>query len=147
MLTQVCQYLRNWFERTKYFGDFAITSGELTYGDGSTLPLLSGQYYRIVGSVLNDGVHKYTPNSRDVFLNNESFTGSVWSMAVPPDFMALVKDIEEWVKANAAAINSPYQSESFAGYSYSKGYAGGNGTDAITWQSQFAARLAPWRKI
>lgn len=145
MLTQVCQYLRNWFERTKYIGDFTITSGELTYGDGSTLPLLPGQYYRIVGSVLNDGVHQVEEEGNP--LKDESFTGSVWSMAVPPDFLTLVRDIGEWVEANAAAINSPYQSESFAGYSYSKGYAGGNGTDVITWQSQFAARLAPWRKI
>lgn len=145
MLTQVCQYLRNWFERTKYIGDFTIASGELTYGDGSTLPLLSGQYYRIVGSVLNDGVHQVGEEGQP--LKDESFTGSVWSMAVPPDFLTLVGDIGEWVKANAAVINSPYQSESFAGYSYSKGYAGGSGTGAITWQSQFAARLAPWRKI
>lgn len=145
MLTQVCQYLRNWFERTKYVGDFTIASGELTYRDGSALPLLSGQYYRIVGSILNDGVHQVEEEGNP--LKDESFTGSVWSMAVPPDFLTLVGDIGEWVEANAAAINSPYQSESFAGYSYSKGYAGGNGTDAITWQSQFAARLAPWRKI
>lgn len=144
MLTQVCQYLRNWFERTKYIGDFTIISGDITYGDGSALPLLSGQYYRIVGSVLNDGVHQVGEGQS---LEDESFTGSVWSMAIPPEFLTLVEDIGEWTEANAVAINSPYQSESFAGYSYSKGYAGGNGTDAVTWQSQFAARLAPWRKI
>lgn len=146
MLTQVCQYLRNWFERTKYFGDFTIASGELTYEDGSTLPLLSGQYYRIVGSVLNDGVHQV---GEEQPLRDESFNGSIWSMAVPPDFLTLVEDIEEWVEANAAAINSPYQSESFAGYSYSmRGNASSNGQSVgVSWQSQFAARLAPWRKI
>lgn len=147
MFTQVCQYLRNWFERTKYIGDFIIASGELTYGGGSTLPLLSGQYYRIIGSVLNDGVHKYGDTHDQ--LTDESFTGSVWSMAVPPDFVDLVDDINKWVSANTAAINSPYQSESFAGYSYSLRGTTNSAGQAVgaTWQSQFAARLAPWRKI
>ena len=146
MLTQVCQYLRNWFERTKYIGDFTITSGELTFGDGSTLPLLSGQYYRIIGSVLNDGVHQV---GEEQSLNDESFTGSVWSMAVPPVVVELVADIESWVSSNLAAINSPYQSESFGGYSYSMrgGTSSGGQSDGVSWQSQFAARLAPWRKI
>lgn len=146
MLTQVCQYLRNWFERTKYIGDFTIISGELTYGDGSTLPLLPGQYYRIVGSILNDGVHQM---GEEQPLRDESFTGSVWSMAVPSDFLALVEDIETWVEANTAVINSPYQSESFGGYSYSMrgGTNSAGEATGATWQSQFAARLAPWRKI
>lgn len=146
MLTQVCQYLRNWFERTKYIGDFTITNGELTYGDGSTLPLLTGQYYRIVGSILNDGVHQM---GEEEPLKDESFTGAVWSMAVPPDLVELADDIDKWSRANAAAINSPYQSESFGGYSYSmRDSASSGGQSAgISWQSQFAARLAPWRKI
>ena len=134
MLTQVCQYLRNWFERTKYIGDFTITSGELTYEDGNTLPLLSGQYYRIIGSVLNDGVHQVGEDD----LKDESFHGSVWSMAVPAVVEDLATEISNWIASNTAAINSPYQSESFGGYSYSL---------RASWQSQFAARLAPWRKI
>ena len=146
MLTQVCQYLRNWFERTKYIGDFVIANGELTYGDGSSLPLLSGQYYRIVGSVLNDGVHR---KGEEGSLSDESFHGSVWSMAVPPVVVELAADIESWVSSNLAAVNSPYQSESFAGYSYTlRGGVNSSGQAVgATWQSQFEARLAPWRKI
>lgn len=138
MITQVCQYLRNWFEQTKYVGDFTIIDGELTFGDGGTLPLLFGQYYRVIGSVLNDGVHKHPYDN----LSDESFHGSVWLMAVPPDFVGLVDDIDKWLEANSAAINSPYQSESFGGYSYSK-----DGARGTTWHTQFASRLEPWRKI
>ena len=147
MLTQVCQYLRNWFERTKYIGDFTIASGELVFGDGSTLPLLPGQYYRIIGSILNDGVHKYGDEEDE--LTDESFTGSVWSMAVPPEVQDLSDDIDSWVTANTTAINSPYQSESFGGYTYSlRGGANSTGEETgVSWQSQFASRLAPWRKI
>ena len=146
MLTELFQYLRNWFEKTKYFGNFSIDNHIVTFSDGSSLPLIEGQYFRIIGSLLNDGVYKYGDRNTD--LHDETFEGSVWSMAVPPALISLISDINAWTVANADAINSPYQSESFGGYSYTR--ASGNsssGNDSISWMSQFAARLAPWRKI
>lgn len=145
MLTEVCQYLRNWFKRDTYIGEFTIASGVLTFSGGA-LPLLTNQYYRIIGSVLNDGVHKYG-DAKDT-LYDEMFTGAVWSMAIPPDFLELVSDITSWCESNADAINSPFTSESFGGYSYSlrSGY-GASSTSGASWQNQFAARLDPWRKI
>lgn len=144
MLTEICAFLRNWFVRDKFFGDFVISNGQLTRSDGSALPLLSGQYFRIIGSIFSDGVHK-----ADDVLTDEEFTGAVWSMAVPPDFLALVEEINGWVTDNAQAIASPYASESFAGYSYSlkSGSSASDGSGGMGWQSQFAARLNPWRKI
>ena len=41
---------------------------------------------------------------------------------------------------------SPYTSESFDGYSYSKGGNSKGGT-ATSWQSQFADRLKPYRRL
>ena len=145
MLTEVCQYLRNWFEKTKYFGDFSISEGVLAYSDGSALPLIEGQYFRIVGSVLNDGAWKLGEDT----LTDEMFSGAVWSMAVPKAFLELIEEIESWCSANKDAINSPYQSESFGGYSYSfkNGVAASGESVGATWQSQFASRLNPWRKI
>lgn len=148
MLTQICQCLRNWFELDKWPGAYKVTGGVLTCADGAPLALLYGQYYRIIGSVFNDGVHKWG-DVEDALTDEPEFSGAVWPMRVPPDVVALAADIAAWCEANKAAINSPYQSESFGGYSYSlrtgNGADGGNG--AATWQSQFAARLAPWRKI
>lgn len=146
MLTEICQYLRNWFEVTKYFGEFTISDGTITYSDGSELPLINNQYFRVIGSIFSDGVHKYM-DAEDVLVD-ETFNGSVWSMAIPPVVIALAGEIADWITANTEAINSPYQSESFGGYSYSK--SSGNsatGMDGVSWQSQFAARLSPWRKI
>lgn len=147
MLTEICQYLRNWFEVSKYFGEFIISDGAIMYSDGSAVPLLENQYFRVIGSIFNDGVHKHG-DPHDI-LASETFTGSVWSMAVPPVVMSLAADIESWIQANSDAINSPYQSESFGGYSYSLGGRGdqGGGSAGATWQTQFASRLAPWRKI
>ena len=150
MLTELCQELRNWFEKEKYFDTFTIEGGQLT--DASYLQ--NGQYYRIIGSVFNDGVHKYEPNNakREV-LHDEVFEGAVWAMAVPPTVVALSDKITAWMAkyggANSSAM-SPFQSESFGGYSYSKGSGGSSasgGSSVPTWKSVFADELNRWRKI
>lgn len=142
MLTEICKYLRNWFETARIVSAFKINSdGILTFLDGRPVPLAVGQYYRIVGSVFNDGVHEC--GNED--LRPEEFNGAVWPMAVPRSVCSLAMEIDGWTAANADAIKSPYQSESFGGYSYSmRGDSSGGG---VSWQSQFSARLAPWRKI
>ena len=145
MLTQLCGYLRNWFETDRYTGNFVIRGGELA---GPGLPLLHGQYYRLVGSVFNDGAHKWGDRA-DVLRDEPGFTGAVWPMAVPREVEALAGEIAEWTEENRAAISSPYQSESFDGYSYSlkSGGSAVDGQNGTTWQGHFAARLAPWRKL
>ena len=148
MLTEICQYLRNWFERKKIYGWFKIANGILIAADGTALPLLSGQYFRLIGSVLNDGVHK-AGDAGDTLTDEPAFAGAVWTMAVPPDFLTLVGEIGNWISANANALNSPYQSESFGGYSYTlrSGTDTSGQSTGVSWESQFASRLAPWRKI
>ena len=143
---EVCQYLKNWFDRNqeKYFGDITISNGALTTNYG----LKPNQYFRIVGSSLNDGVYQYPTTA----LTDETFNGAIWGMALPKPFIALLDDIEAWkakyASADSAAL-SPYSSESFGGYSYSKS-SGSNDTTTDksgTWQGVFGARLAPYRKM
>ena len=135
ILDELCGWLRNWFDT----GDRRTDT--YTVADGTiTLPFLAnGQYYRIIGSTFNDGVHKYGDPS-DILVG-EAFTGTIQAMAVPQAVIAIAEEIEDWNAKNAAAISSPYQSESFGGYSYSKGTAG------VTWRNVFGARLARWRKL
>lgn len=150
MLTEICQYLHNWFEKAKYYGKFQISDGSIeSYNDGD-IGLIEGQYFRIIGSLLNDGVHRYKSES-DVLMD-ETFDGAIWSMAMPPAVLSLSEDIDAWQSkhggADSAAM-SPYQSESFGGYAYSKS-SGGNvesGGGNGGWQSAFANRLKPWRKL
>lgn len=142
-LTELCQEIRNYFIRSSddiHTGKFTISGGRL---QGVNF-LLNGQYFRIVGSVLNDGVWQYPAEG----LKDESFSGAVWAMAVPPAVIALAAEIDKWLADNAAVINSPYQSESFGPYSYSlkSGNSGATGS-TITWQGQFAKRLNAWRRI
>lgn len=143
MLTELCAELKNYFLRDReadiHYGEYTISGGSIA------LPfLLNGQYFRIVGSVLNDGVYQYPADG----LADEEFTGAVWAMAVPPSVVALSADIEAWNTANAEALASPYTSESFGGYSYTKATTGGVGTSgSFTWRDQFASRLAKWRRL
>ena len=141
-LFEICSYLKNFFIRS----DADIHKGEFTIENGglSLDFLVNGQYFRIVGSALNDGVYKYGDES--LTLLDETFDGAVWAMYVPADFVILASEISSWVVNNADALNSPYQSESFGGYSYSKGSGAGEGT-AYSWQNQFASRLNPWRRL
>ena len=148
MLTEICQFLRNWFEREKIFGWFKVEGGNLTRMDGTALPILDEQYFRVVGSVFNDGVHKLG-DQHDALTDEPAFPGAVWLMSVPPVIVQLSDDVDAWKSANAAALASPYLSESFGGYSYSlrSGSDASGQATGLSWESQFASRLAPWRKI
>ena len=141
-LTELCQELRNWFERDKLFGEFTIENGAIIVPDGS---LQNGQFFRVIGSLFNDGVHKYGEDE----LTDEVFTGAIWSMAVPPAVKDLSERISEWNTKYGDKVSSPYSSESFGGYSYVKasGAGQGNATSGPTWQSTFAGELNRWRKI
>jgi len=148
VLTELCKEINNWFNynQPKYFGEFVIADGALTYD----LELQYGQYFRIIGSVFNDGVHQYNDKLE---LQDETFEGAIWAMAVPPDVIALSQEIDAW-KAKYQAVDSPsmspFNSESFGGYSYSKG-GGSSSSGSVdlsgTWQGAFADRLNHWRKI
>jgi len=150
LLTEICAYLRNYFlvdylhpEERIHFGTFTITDGEIEH-----LPFLAdGQFFRIVGSVFNDGVWQ---NNGSGGMTDEVFIGAIWAMSVPPEVVALSDEISEWIETNSTTLNSPYQSESFGGYSYTKASGGGssgNPSAAYGWQDQFASRLAPYRRL
>jgi hypothetical protein len=136
-MNDLCNKLNNYFEREVYTGAFTVENGSIS------LPfMLNGQYFRIVGSVLNDGVYKYPCSG----LTDESFRGEVWAMGVPPSLIALLADINEWQTKYGETAQSPCSSESFAGYSYSKATDSQTG-GAVTWQSAFRSQLSRWRKI
>lgn len=150
MLTEICQEIKNWFDRgqPKIFGSFRI-EGNIIYQGNKVVTVKDGQYFRIIGSVFNDGVHLM---SSDLGLIDEDFNGAIWLMAVPQAVIDLAVKIGSWVDKYGGADSanmSPYNSESFGGYSYSK--SGGGSVDgtsgAGTWQGAFAKQLNMWRKI
>ena len=137
MLEDVLQELNNWFlcPDGVHLGHYQVEDG------GISLPFLSpGQYFRILGSVFNDGLYQYpTPD-----LTDETFDGAVWALAVPRAVVQLADEIAAWEQKNGAAAAGPYTSESFGGYSYTR--ATKSNGQAVGWQDVFAARLSPWKK-
>lgn len=146
MLSAICREVNNYFIKDNsaiHLGDYSISSGIIT-GISSPLDFLkNGQYFRIVGSDLNDGVYKYTGQAIST-LKDEEFSGAIWAMSVPVDFIALAEEIKAWNDTYSAEANSPYQSESFDGYSYSKA-SGTNGD--TSWKAQFRSRLNAYRRL
>lgn len=136
MLETVLQNLNNWFlvPDGVHAGEFTVQGGQIT------LPFLqTGQYFRVVGSVFNDGLHQYPVAD----LTDETFTGSVWALAVPKAVIELAEEIDAWQTKNGDP--GPFTSESFGGYSYSKAInASGM---AVGWQDVFKSRLNDWRRI
>ena len=138
MLEQVLRHLNNWFLVDIHEGTFTVENG------GIALPFLqNGQYFRICGSVFNDGLHQYPV----IDLTDETFTGTVWALAVPKAVVTLSTDIAAWQEKNGEAVASPYQSESFGGYSYTKRSAGSDSGTLNGWQDAFRGRLNDWRKL
>lgn len=137
MLEQVLGELHNWFVREVVEGDFTISGGQLLLPDGPAL--LDGQYLRVVGSVLNDGLHQWPVSD----LADEEFHGEVWALAVPKEVQDLALLIDDWDQKNAPG---PYVSESFGGYSYTRATNASTG-QAATWRDVFRTQLNRWRKV
>lgn len=146
MLSEICAEIKNYFTKDcdRFIGDFSINDGQIAPSiDFKT------DYFRIVGSRLNDGVHKVSELESKP-LEDEDFHGAIWIMSPPKDFIALVAEIETWQTKNGgvdSAAMSPFQSESFGGYSYSKGNAANGATASATWQQAYYARLKRWRRL
>ena len=142
MLERILREIKNYFIQEVYVGDFSIQNGSL---DVSFLK--NDQYFKIHGSTFNDGVYQFPTDS----LKDEDFSGEVWALAIPATVISLADDIGEWIEENDPILKSPFSSESFGGYSYSKESAvhsnNSSGTGAVSWKTIFADDLNEWRKI
>lgn len=137
MLSEVCNHIHNFFANASdiYTGHFTITDGKIT----PPIEMQNDQYFRIVGSVFNDGVYK----KGDVLKDEDEFDGGVWLMRPPKDFLDLVGEMETYEEKYGTL--SPYDSESFGGYTYSRGR--NKAGQPLTVWDVFEGRLNQYRKI
>ena len=140
MIERVCEHIHNYFSAgdDRRAGTYTIENGILALDH-----VVEGQYFRIVGSAFNDGV--YIQPADDLI--DETFTGEVWAMKPPRDFLRTVEEIEAWEAKYGERVMSPFQSENVIGvYSYAKAATGG--ASALTgWQAAFKSRLNQWRRL
>ena len=150
MLNQICENICNYFIQNRFEGRFDIADGMIS------LPLLNGQRFLIQGSALNDGMYTFHDTgikSDDdtelaVGLQDETFTGTICALAVPPAVIALSADVKAWVDANGEIINTPYTSENVLGvYGYTKASGGTGAGGSVSWQDVFKDQLKRWRKV
>lgn len=140
MLEEILTYLNNWFtdDSESWYGGFTISGGIIELG------LYDTQHYRILGSKFNDGLHQHPADD----LEDETFAGAVQVCNIPKPLLKLADEIEAWCERYGDAASSPFASESFGGYSYSKGSTReGDGEAASGWVGAFAGRLARWKKL
>ena len=149
MLQQMCEYIHNYFVKDCFDGKYEIADAMIS------LPLLDGQRFLIQGSALNDGMYTYhddvinnDDDTEAVGLKDETFTGTICALAVPPAVIALSGEIDTWVAKFGEQVNSPYTSESVLGvYSYNKASGGTGAGGSVSWQDVFATQLNRWRKV
>lgn len=145
ILEQILWHIHNWFEREQ------IPVSTCCIDDGSlptsiTDRMLDGQWYRIEGSYLNDGLHQHPAED----LEDETFNGTITLLAIPKPLLRVAEDIAAWQEANGAVVDGPYASESFGGYSYSlRSDSGSNSASGglTGWRLAFRDRLNQFRKI
>ena len=131
MLETLLDVLHNWFviPGAGRFGEFEVVSSTLNLDF-----VADGQYYRVEGSVFNDGLHQHPATN----MMDETFVGTIVPLAIPRAVIDLAEKIESW-KANNPETDKV--SESFGGYSYSRG----NGESG--WKTAFAAEIHRWKKV
>lgn len=133
MLDGICKFVNNYFVKDILEGDFTISGGALLLPECKNF-----QYFRIKGSTFNNGIYQYPTTS----LMDEDFTGEVWILAIPNDFLELDAKITAFEAENTKGV---YSSESFGGYSYTK-FTNSDGTQA-SWQDIFKKELDCYRRI
>lgn len=150
---EVCQYIKNWFikdaKKDIHKGTFKVENGNIS----PQIDFLeNNQYYRIKGSILNDGVYQF--NDGISLIDEGEFIGEIWAMSIPKDLLIIFEDIKKWDEkyGSVDGINSsPFASETYSGvYSYTKkssSSSNGTGDGVYSWQDAFRERLNKWRKI
>lgn len=146
MLEQILMELQNWFRVRDnvngiHPGTYIIENG------GIALPFLRDrQYFRIMGSVFNDGLHRYGPDMEA--LTDETFGGTIWALAIPKTVVDAAAEAETWLKKYGERAMGPYSSESLAGqYSYTKDTAAAASVSKTGIPAHILAKVNCYRKL
>lgn len=145
MLEQILMEIHNWFRvRDNVNG---IHPGTYTIENGGiALPFLrDGQYFRIMGSVFNDGLHRFGPEMEALI--DETFDGAIWALAIPKSVVDAAAEAEKWLAKNGAVVNGVYSSESFGGYAYTKDTTAADSVSKTGIPAHILAKVNGYRRL
>jgi len=137
MINLILSKINNYFYKFYEVGEYEIIDSTLQVKG----EYFKGQYIRIEGSTLNDGVHLVTKVDNDIItvsdLTTEGFEGTISSLAIPKDVLSVIPRLEQFNNDNKP---SNIVSESFGTYSYSM-------KQESTWWDAFKGELMQYRKM
>lgn len=136
-IPQIMRDIRNGFPAWMREGTWQIQSGTLTPSD--VLP--DEGWVVLEGTACQDGIHQVSKGGVVEGAADERWTGRVWLLAPPEDFLALCRQIIDWA---AQAPEAGVLRESFGAYSRTAVTTGGR---PVTWQEAFAQALRPYRQM
>lgn len=131
-VSDVMRHVRNHFIRSAVSGSFTHTDGVLT----PTASFTPGMWVAITGADAPEGVFQLDEKGGIPNQSDTSWTGTVYLLNPPADFIHLCGDISCWAAANPDPAIS---SEKLGEYSVSR--------RAVTWENAFAPALAPYRRM
>ena len=145
MLTEICGYLNNYFDVERHTGLIKIQDG-IIYCSDKEVAMDEGQYFALLRKNFVLGVYVFGTDE----LDDKEFEGSVWILDIPQSFLSITAEIQAWQTKYGGSDNaamSPFNSESFGGYTYSKGSSASSTSNAVTWQDMYKSRLSKYKKV
>ena len=131
-VSDVMRHVRNHFIRAALPGAWAHTGGVLTPAE----KLAPGLWIAVTGADAPAGVYQLDEQGGNPDLGDMAWTGTVYVLNPPADFLRLCGDIACWAKANP---DPAVTAEKLGEYSVSR--------RAVTWQEAFAPALTPYRRM
>ena len=131
-VSDVMRHVRNHFVRDGLTGEFAQRAGMLTPAEGFE----PGMWIAIAGEDAPCGVYQLDEKGGIPELGDVTFTGKVYRLAPPADFIRLCGDISCWAAANP---DPTVEGEKLGVYSISR--------QAVTWEEAFAPALRPYCRM
>ena len=135
-VSDVMRHVRNHFIQSASTGSFRQAGGVLTPSTGAADDFAPGMWVAIVSADGPQGVFQLTDQAGLADTPDTTFTGTVYVLNPPADFLRLCGDIACWAAANPDPAVS---SEKLGEYSVSR--------KAVTWEEAFAPALAPYRRM
>lgn len=131
-VSDVMRHVRNHFIRDALPGPWAQVDGTLTPGE----KLAPGMWIAVTGDGAPTGVCQLDENGGIPGLGDTAWTGVVYRLNPPADFLHLCGDIACWAAANP---DPAVTAERLGEYSVSR--------KSVTWQEAFAPALRPYLRM
>lgn len=141
----ILKEVNNYFYKTVEYSKFEIRNNKIKV-KGNYFP---NQFIKVENSIMNDGIYKIISfENQEIEIENtidEEFEGAIYGLAIPKDFIELIKEIEEYQKMNPISKSNVISESYLNGYSYTM--ATNSNGQISGWQDVFKSKLDTYRRI